>query len=179
MPDASSSPQPRSSFVPTHRRFVSYIDKSREYYAAHGYEKSYQWAYNDETPFTPLAKPLSQSRVGLVTTSFLHREDRPADWPDSKAKQPYALEVDRAPARMYTDDLAWDKQATHTDDRESFLPLTGTAELVESGRLGSLSPRFYGVPTDYSLRRTMKVDGPAVLELMRSDDVDVALLVPL
>ena len=39
-------------FVPTHRRAVSYIDKSREYYGAHGYDKAYQWATNDNTPFT-------------------------------------------------------------------------------------------------------------------------------
>ncbi|MFT7597485.1 MAG: hypothetical protein ACI8TP_000403 [Acidimicrobiales bacterium] len=48
-----------------HRSFVSYIDKSREYYAASGYDKAYEWAYNDDAPFTPLLKPLSASKVGL------------------------------------------------------------------------------------------------------------------
>jgi hypothetical protein len=179
MVPAPSRPGSVSGFVPTHRRFVSYIDKSREYYAAHGYEKSFQWATNDDTPFTPLDKPLAECRVGLVTTSFLYREDRPAEWPDGKSKHPYALAVERAPERMYTADLSWDKQATHTDDRESFLPLRRCQELVSSGRVGSLSPRFYGVPTDYSIRRTLKVDAPAMLEFMRQDDVDVALLIPL
>ncbi len=176
----STSPsEPFRSYVPTHRRFVSYIDKSREYYAAHGYEKAYQWAFNDETPFAPLPKPLSESRIGVVTTSFLYREDRPADWTDSKAKHPYALPVTDAPKRMYTADLSWDKEATHTDDTESFLPLERCREMVAAGRLGSLSPRFYGVPTDYSHRRTLKVDAPELLAMLTEDDVDVVLLVPL
>ncbi len=42
-----------------------------------------------------------------------------------------------------------------------------------------MSPRFYGVPTSYSQRRTIQQHGPAVEDFMRQDDVDVALLVPL
>ena len=52
------------------RSHVSYMDKSREYYAASGYEKPYTWATNDEAPFAPLAKPLSESKIGVVTTSY-------------------------------------------------------------------------------------------------------------
>ena len=158
---------------------VSYIDKSRDYYQAHGYDKAYQWATNDATPFSPLVKPLSESRLGIVTTSFLYREDRPAEWPESKAKHPYALPVADAPSRMFTQDLSWDKQATHTDDPETFLPLERAKEMVAEGRLGSLSRRFYVVPTDYSQRRTLKVDAPELLELLREDEVDVVMLVPL
>ncbi|MGY8961496.1 MAG: hypothetical protein ACKVKG_18610, partial [Alphaproteobacteria bacterium] len=53
----------------THRSFVSYMDKSREYYNAHGYDRPYGWAHHDETPFQALTKPLSQCRVGVVTTA--------------------------------------------------------------------------------------------------------------
>lgn len=34
----------------TGRSHVSYIDTSREYYAAHGYEQPYAWATNDDRP---------------------------------------------------------------------------------------------------------------------------------
>ena len=47
----------------THRSYVSYIDKSREYYQAHGYDKPYSWAHHDAVPFAPLTKPLAQSRT--------------------------------------------------------------------------------------------------------------------
>ena len=54
----------------THRSFVSYIDKSREYYAAQGYPNPYQWPYHEEVPFAVLTKPLGESTVGVVTTAF-------------------------------------------------------------------------------------------------------------
>ena len=75
----------------THRSFVSYIDKSREYYAAHGYTQPYQWAYHKEVPFSMLRKPLSDCTVGVVSTATL-----PAHWqnlPDGQSrpqKRPYA-----------------------------------------------------------------------------------------
>jgi len=36
--------------------YVRYIDKTREYYLAQGYETPYRWAHFDEVPFTPLKK---------------------------------------------------------------------------------------------------------------------------
>ena len=51
------------------RSFVSYIDRSREYYAAQGYTKPYAWPHYDEVPFHLLRKPLAECRVGLVTTA--------------------------------------------------------------------------------------------------------------
>ena len=53
----------------THRSFVSYIDKSRDYYAAQGYTLPYKWVYHKEVPFNKLSKPLSDCTVGLVTTA--------------------------------------------------------------------------------------------------------------
>ena len=53
----------------THRSFVSYIDRTREYYAAQGYPKAYAWPRYDDVPFTPLRKASSECRVGLVTTA--------------------------------------------------------------------------------------------------------------
>ena len=35
-----------------YRSFLSYIDLSREYYAAHGYSKPYKWISNQNAPFT-------------------------------------------------------------------------------------------------------------------------------
>jgi hypothetical protein len=83
------------------------------------------------------------------------------------------------PDRLFTDNLAWDKESTHTRDVESFLPLRTLAEAAASGRIGSVSPRFYGVPTEYSQSRTVNQDAPAVLAMCREDAVDVALIAAL
>jgi hypothetical protein len=162
-----------------HRTHVSYIDKSREFYAAHGYGAPYRWAHNVETPFAVLAKPLAESRVGIVTTSFPHFDDQSDGRAGGNVKIPYALAVSDLPDRMFTDDLSWDKDATHTDDLGSFLPIAQLQAAAAAGRIRSVSPRIYGVPTDYSQRRTRDVDAPALLDLIREDDVDAMILVPL
>lgn len=162
-----------------HRSFVSYIDRTREFYAAQGYERPYAWASHTGAPFAPLPKPLAECRVALVTTAFPWRE---------QASHPGSLRGDKQvdsspswppPERLFTDDLAWDKEATHTNDVASFAPLAPLRDFAEAGRIGSLAPRFHHVATDYSARRTREVDAPEVLRRCRDDGVDVALLTPL
>jgi len=161
-----------TEFDSSHRSFVSYIDKSREFYLARGYGNPYRWARNDNAPFTPLAKPLSESRVALISTASLTRES-------AGLMEVYAASAEPPPVSMYTDHRSWDKKATHTRDVESFLPIRCVAEFATAGRIGDPSARFYGVPTDFSQRRTIDKYAPNVFDLCRADGVDVALLVPL
>ncbi len=163
----------------THRSFVSYIDRTREYYGAQGYAKPYAWAHHTEVPFAPLAKPLAQCRVALVTTASPWRDDEPVDGVLRGGKQVWSGPTATPPDRLFTDHLAWDKQATHTRDVESFAPIRRLQELAAAGRIGSLAPRFHGLPTDYSQRRTTLQDAPEILARCREDGADVALLVPL
>jgi hypothetical protein len=161
----------------TQRSFVSYIDRTREFYAALGYERPYQWAHHDDVPFAPLPKPLAECRVAAITTaSPLGTRIDPGSL--RAGKPVWSGPVDPAPARLFTDHLSWDKQATHTEDVESFLPIAALRWFARSGRIG-LAARFHGVPTDYSQRRTLEVDAPEILRRLREDAADVALLVPL
>jgi D-proline reductase (dithiol) PrdB len=160
------------------RIFVSYIDKSREYYLAQDFGNPYRWAYHQDAPFTRLPMPLTQARVGLVTTASLVDGDVDPD-PDSIPKVVYAAPVEPAPARLYTEHRSWDKEATHTNDLDSFAPIDRLREAAASGRIGSLSPRFYGIPTEYSQRKTNEIDAPEALRLCRDDRVDAAILVAL
>ena len=155
----------------THPSFVRYIDKSREYYAAHGYDKPYAWAHYADVPFCGLSKPLAESRIGLVTTA-----DR-APREQGRDARLYAEPVERSEP-LYTE-MFWDRDATHTDDPESFLPRASMARQRDAGRIGSLSPRFYGLPTDYSQRRTLEHDAPRIEAWMREDGVEAAVLVAL
>ena len=162
----------------THRTFVSYIDRTREFYAAQGYDRPYQWAHHDEVPFAPLAKPLSQCRVAAITTaSPLGTQVTPGSL--RGAKEVWSGSTEPAPGALFTDHLSWDKAATHTEDVESFLPIATLRAFAESGRIGSLAPRFHGVPTDYSQRRNVERDAPEILRRCREDEIDIALLVPL
>ncbi len=158
----------------THRSYVSYIDRSREYYAAQGYTRPYAWSHHDDCPFTLLGKPLAECRVGLVTTA-----GRPQAGGAGFLLTPrelYAEPAEPPPARLFTDDLFWDKEATHTGDVDSFLPVNRLAEYAADGRIGAASPRFYGVPTDYSQTRTREQAAPRILEWCREDGLDAVLL---
>lgn len=163
-----------------YRTFVSYIDRTREYYQAQGYERPYAWAYFDQVPFTPLPKPLGECRLALVSTASHWTEERASRAGDLvQPKDVDSGPSDAPPERLYTDDVSWDKQATHTDDLDSFFPIHRLQEAAAAGRIGSLAPRYHLVPTEYSQRRTREQDAPEVLKRCREDGVDIALLVPL
>jgi D-proline reductase (dithiol) PrdB len=155
----------------THRSFVSYIDKGRNYYEAQGYERPHEWAHFDEVPFARLDKPLSDCRVGVVTTA------NKAAMRGPRSTKLFAA-LNRESGHLHTD-MAWDRDATHTDDPETYLPVARLSECVERGTIGSISERFYGAPTDYSKRTTLQDDAPQIEAWMREDGVDVALLVPI
>jgi hypothetical protein len=165
-------------YLRSYRSFVSYIDRSREYYAAQGYSKPYAWAHHDDVPFTPLRKPISECRVGLVTTAGRTQSEGMIG-AGRLTRESYAEPANPPPPHLFTDDLFWDKKATHTDDVDSFLPVNRLAEYATGGRIGSVSPRFYGVPTDYSQGRTSQRAAPQILEWCREDGLDAVLLAAL
>jgi hypothetical protein len=156
---------------------VRYIDKTRDYYRAEGYDTPYRWAHFDDIPFTPLAKPLAACRVGLVTTSEMAVVGAPGAWDEGDAaRDVYALPTATPLATLYSRKEAYDRHATTLDDVDSYLPLTRLAELAAAGRIGGLAPRFQVVYSQYSQRKTLGVDAPEILRQMREDRVDVAAL---
>ncbi len=164
---------------PAERVFVSYIDRTREFYLAQGYEKPYRWAHFEAVPFVRLPKPLTECRLTLVMTASPHHDGPPVDGVLRGAKAVWSGPMASPPERLYTDDLAWDKEATHTLDIESFLPIGRLQAFATEGRIHELARRFHGVPTDYSQRRTLEEDAPEILRRCREDGVDAALLVAL
>lgn len=152
---------------------VHYIPRTREYYRAIGYSKDYVWSCYEDVPFASLAAPLSQSRVAVVTTA------RPLDLSNIDArgvKHVWAGKVNPLPVGLNTDNLAWDRVSTHTEDRESYLPLEATLSAAREGMIAGLTARFYGVPSEYSQRKTIEEDAPKILALLREDGADAALI---
>ncbi len=48
---------------------------------------------------------------------------------------------------------------------------------MREGRIGGLSPRFYGTPTNRSQATTIEQDCADLLGLLREDEADVAVIV--
>jgi D-proline reductase (dithiol) PrdB len=159
-----------------HRSFLSYIDLSREYYAAYGYTQPYKWLSHRDVSFTKLEKPLSECRVGLLTTTDLEKLLGENKQERLLSRKVYAHPTEDAPEHFYTQDLQWDRESTHTDDNDSFMPLKRLAEYAASGKIGSASPRFYGAMTDYSQDKTSKKSAPQVLQFCREDGVEALIL---
>src|SRR5207302_3835627 len=48
---------------------IPYMQRTRDYYVALGFTTPYRWAHHADVPFQPLAKPLAESRLALITTA--------------------------------------------------------------------------------------------------------------
>lgn len=157
---------------------VRYIDRTRAYYEAEGYGTPYEWAHFDSIPFTPftsVGKPLSQCRVGVVTSSEMARRGAVAG-PEDPRRLVYSLPAHLSVNELYSRKAAYDRHATTLDDVDSYLPLTHLHRFVAEGRIGAVAPRFQMIQSEYSQRKTLTVDAPEILQQMREDRVDVAVL---
>jgi hypothetical protein len=164
--------------------YIRYIERTHEYYRGLGYEKTYNYAYNEDYPFTPLKKPLSESRVSLVTTASFVRLDEAGNWLDEPGMiGTNELEVFTVPSDWPTDrilstSMDHDRYQTDMKDVDTFFPTTRMQEFLKEGTFGSLSKNYYRTLPNYSHRKTTEVDGPEILRQCREDNVDVALLTP-
>ncbi len=160
---------------------VPYIDRSRSYYLAMGYPKPYVWAHMAEVPFAPLEKPLNQCSISVITTASPIEEDRGDQGPGARMN-PAAMRTEvysepaHEPPALGISHLHYDRAHTDGSDRGALVPLRALADAAEAGRIGSLSPRFHGVPTRYSHRLSLKKDAPELLRRLREDGSDLVLL---
>ncbi len=152
---------------------INYMQRTRDLYRAQGFKKDYVWAHFTDTPFIQIKKPLAECKVAVVTTAVV---DPAVPKPVRKAASYLYCDL---PDQLDTNDLAWDKVTTHTNDRQSYFPFEVLNKLVREGKIKSLAPRFHFVPTEYSQRNTLTSDAPTILSACQEDGVDIALLVPL
>jgi hypothetical protein len=74
--------------------------------------------------------------------------------------------------------VGYDRSHTTAEDARTWFPLARLQAAVKTGRIGALTPRFHGAPTNRSQRVTMETDAPELLRRCREDAADVAVLVP-
>ena len=160
---------------------VRYMARIRDYYIAQGYEKPYRWANFEDVPFTPLKKPLSESKITLFSTSDVsvkrpEGEELPPE--ETTVGDVYSVGWDTPLDRLYSRQESFDRYATNLDDLNSYLPLTRLQEYVESGRIGAITDQFHNVNRGYSQKLMLQTAAPAALEVCQQDEVDVAILTP-
>ena len=170
-------------FAPPDDAPIPYLQRIRDYYAGLGYGAPYVFAHYADAPFTPLTKPLSQSRVAIITTAAPYRPDAGDQGPCA----PY-----NAAAKFYSvysgdtgrdhdlriSHIAIDRAHTTAEDTGAYFPLPALRDAAHHGRIGSVAPRFHGAPTNRSHRTTLETDAPEIVARGKADRVDAALLIP-
>ena len=170
-------------FAPELDQPVRYIERTRNYYLGLGYETPYVWAHYIDVPFTPLQKPLNQSILGLVTTAVPFDASKGSQGPGApynaaaKFYDPYARSIDED-ADLRIAHVGIDRRNANMQDSNCWFPLDSAKRAVAKGRIQSLAKHFYGLPTNRSQRHTLEIDAPLILEKLRDDHVDVAVLIP-
>ena len=170
-------------FAPEYDKPIPYRQRTRDYYAALGYERPYRWAHFAEVPFQPLGKPLAACQVALITTAAPFQPGNGDQGPGAsyngaaKFYSVYSGDVD-GEHDLRISHLAYDRVHTTAADPGTYFPLAPLKAAASRGRIGSVARRFHGVPTDRSQRTTMERYAPEILERLRADGADAAVLVP-
>ena len=162
---------------------MPYMERIRNYYQILGYGAPYEWAQHDDVPFASPQKPLSEMRIGIVTTAAPFQPGKGDQGPGApyngapKFFQVYADAIDPFPDLRIAH-IAIDRAHTTASDIASYFPLAALMKLAAAGYIGSVSPRFYGLPTNRSKRTTRDIDSKALLAFCQEDHVDAVVLVP-
>ncbi len=146
------------------------------------------WAARQEPgviPFTPLAKPLPECTVALVSTAGVARnDDRPFDQ-EGERRNPWWGDPTFREIPLGTTEKDIKLYHLHIDPRfgeedlDVVLPMRRLAELAEEGVVGRPAPTHYSI-MGYILepKELVEKTAPAIAERMRAERVDAAALVP-
>ncbi len=138
-----------------------------------------------DIPWTPPRKPLSESRVALITSAGVTlRTDRPFDQ-EGERRNPWWGDPSYRliPRGTRTEDVRLYHLHIDTSYGESDLncvmPLDRLEDLAADGIVGSSAPTHYSF-MGYLLRpeEFLRTSVPRMIDQMRSEKVDVALLAP-
>lgn len=174
---------PQEKIAGSRREPIAYIARTRAYYAALGYLHPYAWAHNATVPFHRPSRRVSELTVALVTTAAPFNPDAGDQGPDApynasaKFYRVYSCPSDRIPD-LRISHVTYDRTHTRPTDIGAYLPLAALWAARANGDIGALAPRLFGLPTNRSQRTTREVDAPALLQALRADGADVAILVP-
>jgi D-proline reductase (dithiol) PrdB len=165
-----------------HAAPLPYLQRVRSYYQALGYGSPYEWAQHAEVPLQRLRKPLMQCRIALVTTAAPYQPGKGEQGPGAPynaAAKFYAVYSGDSASDpdLRIAHLAIDRQHTTGEDMASYFPLVALRDAAAAARIGSVAPRFHGVPTNRSQRVTREVDGPELVARCIADRADAAILV--
>ena len=145
------------------------------------YDPNFAWILSETTPWAPVARPLAQSTVALLSTCGIYRADTqlPFDaWHDLGDPTFREIHVDTPADRLRIAHTHYDHSHTAADHDVS-LPVIHFQRLVEEGSVGRLYPWLYSfmgyLPEP---RQLISQTAPQVARRLAADGVHAAFLTP-
>ncbi len=143
---------------------------------------SFQCRSDADLPWTRFAKPLSRSRIAIITTSGLIRKtDVPFDLANPEGDFSFRaipMSTDSANLTFSHVSTNWDRTG-FAMDINVVLPVDRLKELVAEGVIGSIASDFYAfMGAIFQFDKIIEKSAPEVAALLKADGVDVALFVP-
>jgi D-proline reductase (dithiol) PrdB len=158
---------------------VEYVRPAYERYIKLGYEPYRYFQPDTPTPWAPMTKPLSECRVGVVTTSGAYVKGQVAFYYKDDPS------IRRLPKDTPVGDLRFSHVTEHflpsaRKDPNSVLPVEPLRRLEEEGVVASVADDILSCMGGlYSQRKAREIVAPAVAAEFVRQEVDVALLVPM
>ena len=153
---------------------VPYIEQIRRLYPN---EPPYQWTVNLASPWTPMVKPVRDSRIALIRSGGMYH---PSQEPFNPVKND--LTFREIPKTADLADLRishYSKNARDVKDLNTIFPLDRFRELEAEGRIGELaSPAFTFMGRIFTRTRLQKEMAPHLIGRLQEMSVDAAFLVP-
>ena len=144
--------------------------------------KTYRYRSYDWSPGTTMVKPLSESRIAVVTTAALYRPDQPPFDESIKGGDiSYRIipnDTELSTLREGHRSAAFDHTGVEKD-KNLALPLDRLRELASEGVIGSVNARHFSMMGSVTAPgRLTSETGPEVSAFLREDGVDAVLLTP-
>ncbi len=144
--------------------------------------RGYPWHRIDPIPWAPLARPLSESRLAIVSSAgFVLKTQSPFD-ETVRGGDPSFREIPAETRALVLVDAHRSESFDHGPMRQDpniAFPIDRVRELQAAGRIGSVAPRhlsFMGSIT--APGRLVRETAPAAAGILLEDAVDAALLIP-
>ncbi len=158
---------------------VEYMRTIEERYGRLGYAP-YQWYHAEgPPPWTPLAKPISEGRLGVLSTAGAYVAGQVAYfYKDDTSTR--AIAKDTAVERMRFAHITEHYLPDARRDPNCVLPLEPLRRLEAMGVVGEVADELYSCMGGvYSQRRVREEMAPEMARLFQAQEVDAALLIPL
>ena len=152
----------------------------RERYLKLGYQP-YRWfhAGEDPVPFTPLSKKIKECRVGLLSTSGAYSLGQSAyHYKDDSSLR--NIDKNCSNENIRFSHITENYLENPRKDPNCILPLGQLLRMEKEGKIGELADQVFSCMGGiYSQRKVLEDIAPDVYSRFRSQEVDVALLVPM